>query len=124
MAKPKKVEEQPKFVEKAKRTSTPVNVDSVEAFTKDTDRMVTGVFRNIESPGQPARVTMRLYKGQQPFNQVFEDGVLYTIPLSIARGIKEYCQHVKHDFLLGDDGKQLKVNKPFTRYEFVAAEFR
>lgn len=124
MAKTKKVEEQPKVLENKPISKTPVNVDSVEAFTKETDRMVTGIFRNIESPGQPARITMRLYKGQQPFNKVLEDGVLYTIPLSIARGIKEYCQHIKHDYLLGDDGKQMKVNKPFTRYEFVAADFR
>lgn len=124
MAKVKKVEEPTPIVEKAPSISKAVNLDSVEAFNKQNDRMVTGIFRNIESPGQPARINMRIYKGQEPFNKVLEDGILYTIPLSVARGIKQYCQHLKHDYLLDDHGKNMKVNKPFARYEFVASEFR
>lgn len=124
MARPKKVEEQPKFVERSENITKVFNKDSIEAFTPETDRMVTGIFRNIEAPGQPAKITMRLYKNQPIFNQVMEDGIMYTIPLSIARAIREYCQHVKHEHLLDETGKPMKVNKPFPRYDFVASEFR
>jgi hypothetical protein len=124
MAKAKKFEDSPKIYEAPSIGKTAKNLESVEAMTPETDRMVTGIFRNIECPGQPARVCMRLYKGMAIFNQVLEDGILYTIPLSVAKGIKQYCAHIKHDHLLGDNGKHLKINNPFNRYEFVAAEFR
>jgi len=125
MARPKKtVIETPRVYEVPVLSRVPVNVDSVEAFTPETDRMVTGIFRNIECPGQPARIHMRLYKGMPIFNQVLKDGHKYTIPLSVARGIKQYCCHVKHGYLLGENGEHEKVDQPFVRYEFVAADFK
>lgn len=107
-----------------KRINTkPVNTDSIEAITAESDRMVTGIFRNIESPGQPAKICMKLYKHQEPFNQVLEDGLLYTIPFSIARAIREYCQHEKHEHLLDEKGNQIKSKRMFQRYDFISKDF-
>jgi hypothetical protein len=103
---------------------TAVNKDSIEAITPETDRMVAGIFRNIENPGHPARICMRLYKHQQPFDQVMEDGLLYTIPFSVARAIREYCQHEKHEHLLDDRGQSVKGKKMFQRYDFISTDFR
>ena len=103
---------------------TPVNTDSIEAMTTENDRMVTGIFRNIEAPGQPAKICMRLYRFQQPFMQVLEDGLMYTIPLSVARGIREYCTHEKHEYLQDEQGKPMKGKKFFQRYDFISADFK
>lgn len=98
---------------------TPVNVDSIEAMTPETDRKVTGQFVNIECPGQPAKICCKLYKGMPYFSQVLEDGQTYTIPLSVARHINERCNHHKHSYLQDARGAPIKEEKATARYKFM-----
>lgn len=103
---------------------TPVNTEAIEAMTPETDRMVSGVFRNVETPGQPAKICCRLYKGMRPFNQVLEDGQNYTIPLSVARHINSNCCYPIHGYLLDDKGNQVKgIGRYVHRYQFVSQDF-
>lgn len=99
---------------------SPVNVDSIEAITPETDRMVTGTFSNIECPGQPAKICAKLYRDMEYFAQTFEDGQNYTIPLSVARWINERCFFTQNTHLLDEKGQPIKGTKKIPRYKFSA----
>lgn len=114
----KPIERQPLIHSRINRF--PVNKDSIEAMTKETDKNVVGTFVNIETPGQPAKICCRYYKGQEFFNQVFEDGEKYTIPLSVARHINERCFYEPHSYILDDEGNPIKGTKKQPRYKFTA----
>jgi hypothetical protein len=97
-----------------------VNVDSIEAMTPETDKMVTGTFVNVEYPGQTAKVCGKLYKGQNYFSKVFEDGERCTIPYSIARLINERIGYDQHSYIVDADGNPIKNGKKIARYKFMA----
>lgn len=98
----------------------PVNTDSIEALTPETDKKVKGTFINVECPGQPAKVCGKFYRGQEYFSQVFEDGEKYTVPLSIARFINERCHYEQHSHIQDEKGNPIKTGKTIPRYKFMA----
>jgi len=98
---------------------TPVNKDSIEAMTRETDKNVKGTFVNIETPGQPAKISGKYYKGMEYFSQVMEDSQTYTIPLSVARFINERCFSEQHSYLLDEKGNPIKSGKKQPRYKFM-----
>lgn len=98
----------------------PVNILSIEAMTAESDKMVPGTFVNIECPGQPAKISAKLYKGQELFCKTFEDGEKCTIPYSVARFINERCLYEKHKYELNDQGEPLKIIQRLPRYKFTA----
>lgn len=99
------------------------NGESIEAITPDTDKKVRGTFLNVECPGQPAKISAKLYKGMQYFCEVMEDGLEYTIPWSVARFINERVQAEKHSYLTDDKGNPIKENKKTPRYKFMIEAF-
>lgn len=98
---------------------TAINVDSIEAMTADTDKMVVGTFVNIECPGQPAKICCKLYKRMPYFSETLKDGETYKIPLSVARFINERCKAYKHEQLIDDKGNPIKQDKATARYKFM-----
>jgi hypothetical protein len=114
---PKEEKKDPLIHKKINRTA--VNKDSIEGMTPEKDKKVTGTFLNVECPGQPAKICAILYKGMQYFSQVFEEGISYTIPLSVARFINERCQYEEHSYLTDEKGSPLKTNKYRSRYKFM-----
>ena len=102
----------------------PVNTESIEAMTAEKDKMVSGVFKNLESPGQPGTVTCRMYKGQPIFTKTFFDGEISTIPLSVARFINTRTSYTKHAYELDAKGDHKKTNgQVVNRYQFVSRDF-
>jgi hypothetical protein len=101
----------------------PVNLDSIEAMTREKDRPVTGTFINIECPGQTAKVCAKLYKGMDYFEKVFMDNEKATIPLSVARFINERCYHDRHKYLTDGEGNPVKSNTPQYRYKFNIEQY-
>ena len=99
---------------------TAVNKESIESLTPETDKKVTGVFVNVEYPGQTAKVCARLYKGMPYFCRTFEDGERATIPLSVARMINERIGYEIHSHLIDEEGRPLKGSKIKCRYKFMA----
>ena len=97
----------------------PVNTESIEAMTPDTDKEVVGTFVNIETPGQTAKVSGKFYKGQEYFSKVFKDGEQCKIPLSIARFINERCVASRHNYLLDVNGAPIKGDTSQARYKFM-----
>lgn len=110
---------EPKMTIHKRINRTPVNTDSIEALTPETNRMVTGTFINVECPGQPAKVSCRYHRWMEFFSQVFEDGQKYTIPLSIVRHINEKCKKEEHTSLMDEKGQPIKGNKYTSRYRFT-----
>ena len=102
-----------------KGNKKPVNIDSIEAMTPETDKKVTGTFINIETPGQPAKVSGLFYKGMQYFSELMHDGERYTIPWSVARFINERCMHEKHSYIQDEKGNPIKDGSKFPRYKFM-----
>jgi len=102
-----------------RKSKIPVNTDSIEAMTRETDKPVMGIFVNIECPGQPAKVCGRYYKHMEYFDKTFHDGEKCTIPLSVARFINERCQYEKHSHLTDDRGNPLKSEIKLPRYKFM-----
>ncbi len=98
----------------------PVNKDSIEAMTIETDKKVSGTFVNIECPGQPAKISGKYYRGMEYFCKTFTDNEKCTIPLSVARFINERCCHDQHGYLLDEKGQSVKSSKPVARYKFMA----
>jgi hypothetical protein len=104
---------------------TAVNKDSPYAITHETDRMVTGMFKNVECPGQPGTVTMRLYKGMQPFHKTMLDGETYTIPLSVAMEINKSCKYPRDKHMLDEQGNNVKgPGIPIDKFMFVTMDFQ
>lgn len=104
-------------------STKPKNLNSIEALTPETDKMVTGTFLNVECPGQPAKISCKYYKHQQYFCEVFKDGERRTIPLSVARHINERICYEEHGYLTDESGNPLKTGKKVFRYKFVAESF-
>jgi hypothetical protein len=96
-----------------------VNLDSIEAMTKESDFMVYGSFLNVECPGQSEKITCRYYKGQELFCQVMNDNEYYTIPYSVSRHINERCFIESHKYLLDAQGNPLKTGKKTARFKFI-----
>src|SRR5271157_65028 len=101
----------------------PVNNDSIEAMTPETDKKVYGSFVNIECPGQPAKVCGLYYKGMPYFSKTFEDGEKCTIPLSVARWINERIHYDQHSYIMDENGKHVKNLKPQSRYKFLIESY-
>lgn len=98
---------------------TPVNKDSLEGMTKETDYMVHGEFVNVECPGQPAKICGKYYKDMEFFSYTFKDGEKCNIPFSVARFINERCSHFKHSYLCDAQGIPIKEDKATPRYKFI-----
>lgn len=99
----------------------PVNNEAIEGMTRETDRMVSGTFINIECPGQPAKVSCKYYKGMPYFSQTLEDGEEYRLPLSVSRHINERCFNEPHSYLMNDKGEYIKSGKKIFRYKFMTS---
>jgi hypothetical protein len=106
----------------SKINKTPVNKESIEAMTRETDKKVIGTFVNIECPGQPAKVCGRYYKGMEYFSKVFEDGERCTIPMSVSRWINERSAYDQHSYLQDERGNPIKTGKKQPRYKFMVEQ--
>ena len=98
--------------------------DLIEAARKEDEKMVKGIFKNIESPGGDLTFAYRSYK-QEPI-RVYEfiDGESYTIPLGVARHINRQCKYSKSAHLVDKEGRpMIGSGKPTQRYEFVSTDY-
>ncbi len=106
------------------RSKVPVNLDSIEAMTAETDRMVKGKFKNLEAPGQPGFVAGLFYRGMPYWQKWFDDGEEAEIPLSIARHINENTKYPVQGYILDSNGNYIKgTGREVSRYEFISTEF-
>jgi hypothetical protein len=102
-----------------RNNKTPVNVDSIEAMTPETDYKVVGTFVNIETRGVAQKFCGKYYSGMPYFCQTLEEGVKYTIPLSVARWINERFGNEKHSHIQDEKGNPIKDGNFHPRGKFI-----
>ena len=98
--------------------------EKVDAACKEDSKMVSGVFKNIESPGGDVTFTYRGYLADpiRVYNLV--DGESYSLPLGVARHINRQCKYTKSAHLVNKDGTpMIGAGKPTQRYEFISTDF-
>jgi len=99
--------------------------DNLNCFKKEHEKMVTGVFRNVQHPGQHVRFTVRLYKDQPVKTYHFQDGLMYTIPLSVAKHINRNCHYPIYDqsIITDETGRAMpRVKQMINRFHFSSSE--
>ena len=87
-------------------------------------KMVTGVFKNLETPGADLEFTYRKYKEDSFQNYHMYDGQKYTIPLGVAKHINNQTQEKVHAWLVDVNGKKIVgAGNKRQRYQFNSTEF-
>jgi hypothetical protein len=75
----------------------------LDEFIKEETKLVRGVFQCFETPGAKVKITVRKYPGVPAFIKELTDGMMYEIPLYVAR------------FLNGSDVTAGAMGDPNTR---------
>ena len=97
-----------------------------EKQREEDSRMVTGVFKNLESKGGTAIFPYRVYKEDPYRTYELVDGVTYTIPLGLAKHLNNGTQVNEREYAAGPDGvKKLYtiVRSKRSRFQFLSTEY-
>ena len=98
--------------------------DRIAANHKADNKLVKGVFKNLECPGGGLEFPFRMYEQDPLCIYRFEDGATYEIPLCVARHINTTCNERQHKYVIDIDGKKtVDVVKGRQRYQFLSTEF-
>jgi hypothetical protein len=57
----------------------------IEELIKEETKIVRGIFQYFETPGGTTTVSVKKYPGIEPFKKTMTDGMMYEIPLYVAR---------------------------------------
>jgi len=77
--------------------------EKIQELIKEETRLVKGIFQCFESPGATVTITVRKYPGIQPFVKSMSDGLIYEIPLYVARHLNGIDISAG---LMGDENKR------------------
>lgn len=93
---------------KKKQDPTVTEIKPREEVPKDAptivDRVVKGIFKNIESPGCSHTFSFKNRKGEPIRTYTMEDGQEYEVPLSVAEHLNKNCSYPVHRYLLDAQG--------------------
>lgn len=57
----------------------------LDEFIKEETKIVKGIFQCFESPGASLEIYVKKYPGIAPFRKTMTDGLIYEVPLYVAR---------------------------------------
>jgi hypothetical protein len=83
----------PTVVEKKPRLSESEAKALIERMRAYDSEMVTGIFENLEAPGQGMRFSIHLYPGDDFDVYELFDGERYRIPRGVARHLNQGCAY-------------------------------
>lgn len=94
-------------------------------YLRDKDReKVKGIFRFYESPGHTLNFSIRLYKEDPVEKFSLVDGMVYTIPLGVARHLNKNGWYPIHQYMTDENGaKVAKIGQKVRRFRFESLEF-
>ncbi len=98
-----------------------IKAEDMRLQARDEDsRVVTGIFKNLETKGGDITFTYRKYK-EDPYQTFhFEDGKSYSIPIGVAKHLKEMTKVKRNEYLVDKDGKKIVgVGSYNQRFEFI-----
>lgn len=101
--------------------------------------LVSGVFKNLEAPGQSTCFNYKAYPGDDFQEWFFEDGEKYRIPRGVARHLNNNCYYKEYKHLPNESGQfgvreaangkrpesaTMMAMKKVNRYAFHSLEFQ
>jgi len=97
----------------------------LEKQKEEDSKMVTGVFKNLEVPGDTFSFVYKMYKDEPYQRYELKDGETYTIPLGVARHINS-IKKKERDYKVdsrGDKTLETFVSGFTQRVQFLSKEF-
>lgn len=98
----------------------------VKKSEKELDNsMVKGRFRCFEPVGGGVKLSYRKHKGEPIRTYEFRDGEVYTIPLGLAKHLRENCMYYEHSHLIDTNGNPMvnRMGRRVDRMTFEPLEF-
>lgn len=100
----------------------------IEKHRKEDNKLVKGVFKNLEAPNGDLTFAYRAYKGDPCRVYHFIDGQEYEIPIGVAKHINRQCKYgrKKYPNIVTKDsgGNWIPIpDKPIERYQFVSNDY-
>jgi len=100
----------------------------IEKHRKEDNKLVKGVFKNVEAPGGDVSFAYRMYKGDPARVYHFVDGETYEIPIGVAKHINRTCKYSRKKYphiLTKDLGGNWSpiADKPVERYQFISNDY-
>ena len=94
-------------------------------YLRDRDRQkVKGIFRFYEVPGGSMSFVYRKYKGDQIERYDMIDGMVYEVPLGVARHLNNNVWYPIHGFLTDENGSPKQhIAQRVSRCGFQSLEF-
>jgi len=108
------------------------NIDSGERkpkvnlkYQRDKDREpVKGIFRFYEVPGGSVSFNYRAYKEDEVERYDLVDGLVYTLPLGVAKHLNKNGKYPVHKYMTDENGKPImKIGQYIRRFGFQSLEF-
>ena len=92
---------------------------------RDKDReKVRGIFRFYEVPGGTLSFVYKKYKGEPVERFDMIDGMVYTVPLGVAKHLNKNGRYPIHAYRSDEEGKtSMFVGKKVARFAFQSLEF-
>lgn len=94
-------------------------------YMRDKDReKVKGIFRFHEVPGGRLQFSYKAYKGDQVEKYDLVDGMIYNLPLGVAKHLNKNLWYPIHAYHMNEQGMpSMFVNKKVRRCSFQSLEF-
>lgn len=94
-------------------------------YMRDKDReMVKGIFRFYEVPGGSLSFSFRKYKEDDVERYDFIDGMVYSIPLGVAKHLNTNGWYPVHSYQVEESGGSVPtIGKKVHRFGFQSLEF-
>lgn len=109
-----------KLSEEGKKTAS----ERLTKARKEDEKLVKGIFKNVEAPGAEAMFSYRAYKEHPIQTFTLQDGETYEIPLGVAKHINRQCRYTRAANLVDASGKpMIGSGKPIPRYEFISTDY-
>lgn len=122
-----------------KKLSGYERVEYLEFMRSKDAQIVRGRFRNYETPGGATEFSLKLHKGDEVVNWLFEDDGVYSVPLGVARHLKENTWSPIYSHVPGEVGVQSaqgarigknsqpgvvqRITRKLRRFDFDSLEF-
>ena len=94
-------------------------------YQRDKDReMVKGIFRFHEVPGGTMSFNFKAYKEDPVEAFTLVDGMIYNVPLGVAKHLNKNLWYPVHSYSMSEDGHHIqKIGQRVRRCSFQSLEF-
>lgn len=111
-------------VAKKPKTKKDAIIHDLEYMRAQDAELVTGVFKDYECKGGILEFVYKKYRQDKVQKYILEDGVVYKIPLGVAKHITNNCWTPVHHNILDSRGNPtVEIQKKNRRFAFQSLDF-